>query len=492
MVTDKQIRRLFKLKNTEKSIADASMKSGICENTARKYIQLGKLPSHLEVKRIHRTRIDPFERDWSEIKVFLSSIPGLKSKTIFQYFQREYPGRYQDGQLRTLQRRIKQWQALEGSPKEVFFDQRHRPGELCQSDFTDMSKLSITIKGELFRHLVYHFVLTYSNWETGTICFSESFESLSDGIQNALWELGGVPLKHQTDRLTAAVQSIPRPEKLTKDYEDLMSHYRIEAKYGQARKPNENGDVEQSHYRFKSTLNQALLLRGSRDFESREEYETFLRKLFSQLNAGRQERLKEEMKVLRELPERRTEACKKFEAKVRRGSTITIQHNVYSVNSRLIGEKVKVRMYAEYLEVWYAQRRIEVIPRLHGRGKHCINYRHIIDWLVRKPGAFENYKYRNDLYPNTRFRIAYDWLQKHNPSRANKTYLKILYLASKETELGVDAVLQNIIDTGQKFDFEDIKEKVTSGQNFQKVTDVEIHEVQLISFDMLIPSTVTQ
>ncbi|MCD4654413.1 IS21 family transposase [bacterium] len=490
MVTDNQVRRLFKLKNTEKSIADAAMKAGMCENTARKFIQLCKLPSHLEIERTHRTRKDPFERDWLEIKEFLISIPGLESKTLFQYLQREKPGRYQDGQLRTLQRRIRQWRALEGDPKEVFFDQIHRPGELCQSDFTDISQLSITIKGELFSHLIYHFVLTYSNWETGTICFSESFESLSDGIQNALWELGGVPVKHQTDRLTAAVQSIPRPEKLTKDYEELMTHYRIAAKYGQAAKPNENGDVEKSNHGFKRTLNQALLLRGTRDFESRKEYEAFLRKLFSQLNAGRRERLKEEMKVLRELPERRTEACKKFEARVRQGSTITIQHNVYSVNSRLIGEKVKVRLYAEHLEVWYAQRKIEAIPRLHGRGKHRINYRHIISWLVRKPGAFENYRYRNDLYPNTRFRIAYDWLQKNNPTRANKEYLKILYLAASETELGVDGVLQNIIDTGQGFDFEDIKEKVTSGQKFHKVTDVEICEIQLVSFDTLIPSMV--
>ena len=420
MVTDNQVRRLFKLKNSEKSIADAAMKSRMCENTARKYVQARKLPSEMCSPHTWRTREDSFADDWSEIKSFLKSISGLEAKTIFTYLQRKTPGKYQDGQLRTLQRRVKQWRALEGPAKEVFFDQRHEPGTLGQSDFTHMTDLGITINGELFKHMVYHFVLTYSNWETGTICFSESFESLSEGLQNALWELGGVPVMHQTDRLTAAVQNMDNPATLTQDYQALVDHYRMDFRYSQAASPNENGDVEQRHYRFKNAVNQVLLLRGSRDFDSREEYETFLRKLFSELNTGRQKRFQKELKTLRALPERRLDSCKDLDARVRRGSTINIQNNVYSVHSRLIGEKVKIKLYAEHLEVWYAQRKIEVIARLHGRGKHRINYRHIIDWLVRKPGAFENYKYSDDLYPSTRFRMAYDWLRENRPDTGSQ------------------------------------------------------------------------
>lgn len=432
MTTDNQVRRLFKLKNSEKSIADAAMKAGMCENTARKYLRNNRLPSEIKTPHNWRTREDPFADDWNEVKSYLDTIPGLEVKTIFEYLQRKGSGKYQDGQLRTLQRRVKQWRALEGPGREVFFDQIHMPGKLCQSDFTNMNDLEITIKGELFHHMVYHFVLTYSNWETGTICFSESFESLSEGLQNALWELGGVPAKHQTDRLTAAVQSLPKPETLTEDYKALLRYYRMDVRYSQAASPHENGDIEQRHHRFKTAVNQMLLLRGSRDFESREEYEAFLRKLFSDLNAGRRIRFQEELKTLRALPARRQDSCKDLEAKVRQGSTINVQNNIYSVHSRLIGEKVRIRLYAEHLEIWYAQRKIEEIPRLHGRGKHSINYRHIIDWLVRKPGAFENYRYRDDLYPNTRFRMAYDWLQDNRPVRAVKEYLKILYLAARK------------------------------------------------------------
>lgn len=191
MVTDQQVRRLLKLVHTEKNFGIAAMKSGMDEKTARKYCNLGKLPS--EVKALHtwRTREDPFEDSWDEIKSMLEINPGLEAKTIFEDFQRRYPGRFADGQLRSLQRRIKIWRASEGRPKEVFFTQVHHPGELGQSDFTHMNKLDITIAGQPFDHLIYHFVLTYSNWEAGTICFSESFESLSQGLQNALWELGG-------------------------------------------------------------------------------------------------------------------------------------------------------------------------------------------------------------------------------------------------------------------------------------------------------------
>jgi hypothetical protein len=476
------------LKHSEKSTAGAAMKVGMCENTARKYLRINRLPSEIKVPHTWRTREDPFADDWNEVRSFLKTIPGLEVKTIFDYMQRKSHGKYQEGQLRTLQRRAKQWRALEGSGQEVFFDQIHEPGKLCQSDFTSMNDLEITIKGELFRHMVYHFALTYSNWETGTICFSESFESLSEGLQNALWELGGVPSKHQTDRLTAAVQNIPKPETLTRDYEALLTFYRMDVRYSQGASPHENGDVEQRHHRFKNAVNQMLLLRGSRDFESREDYAEFLRKLFSDLNAGRRIRFQEELKTLRALPVRRLDSYKNLEASVRRGSTINVQNNVYSVHSRLIGEKVRIRLYAEYLEVWYAQRKIEEIPRLHGRGKHYINYRHIIDWLVRKPGAFENYRYRKDLYPSTRFRMAYDWLQANRPAQAVKEYLKILKLAAHETESGVDAVLQEIIDVGGEFDAEEIEKIVKSGQMPSKITDVDIADVELLRFDILTPS----
>ena len=138
---------------------------------------------------------------------------------------------------------------------------------------------------ELFEHLLYHFVLTYSDWETGTICFSESFESLSAGYQSAVWELGGVTKKHRTDRMSAAVNKDCHPEKFTRRYRALLRHYGVEPERTNPARANENGDIEQRHYRLKKALAQALMLRGSRDFNTRQEYEKFLRKIFDQLNA---------------------------------------------------------------------------------------------------------------------------------------------------------------------------------------------------------------
>jgi hypothetical protein len=202
---------------------------------------------------------------------------------------------------------------------------------------------------------------------------------------------------------------------------------------------NENGDVEQSHHRLKRAVEQALLLRGSRDFENLAEYAQFLKDLFAQRNAGRRARLAEEMAVMRELPARRMESAKRERVKVASGSLIHVERNAYSVNSRLIRTQVEARLYLDRVEVWYGQRKVEDLPRLRGRGKHRIDYRHIIEWLVRKPGAFENYRYQEDLFPTSRFRMAYDALKETTPSRSSKEYLKILKLAAEAGE--VPAVL---------------------------------------------------
>jgi hypothetical protein len=225
MVTDQQIRRLFKLMQTEKTQAVAAAKSGMDEKTARKYVKAGKLPSELKKGRTWKTRPDPFVDIWEEVRENLSANPGLEAKTLFDDLQNRFPDKFSDGQLRTLQRHIKYWRALEGPSQEIYFPQLHRPGELAQSDYTHMGKLGITIASQPFDHLLYHFVLTYSNWETGNICFSESFESLSEGIQTALWELGGVPHSHQTDRLTAAVQKSLHPDEFTQRYQALLKEY---------------------------------------------------------------------------------------------------------------------------------------------------------------------------------------------------------------------------------------------------------------------------
>lgn len=487
MVTDQQVRRLFKLVQTEMSFGTAAAKAGMDEKTARKYRKLGKLPSEIRKEHTWRTREDFFKDVWPEVESKLRLIPGVESKTLFEDLQRKYPGRFSDGQLRTLQRRIKIWRATEGPPKEVFFPQEHKPGRLCQSDFTHMKKLGITIAGEPFDHLIYHFVLTYSNWETGTVCFSESFESLSEGLQNALWKLGGIPEMHRTDCLTTAVQKTSHPDEFTHRYEDLLNHYGLEGQKTNPDSPHENGDVEQRHHRFKRAVEQSLLLRGHREFKDRKTYEMFLEKLFAQLNMGREKRFIEEQEALRQLPRRRLESCKNITLRVGPSSTIRVNKNVYSVSSRLVGERVEVRLYVDRLEIWYAQKQVETLPRLKGEGRSAINYRHIIDSLIRKPGAFENYRYRDELFPTIRFRITYDYLKRqHSQKVAVKEYLSILLLAARDGETAVDDILRVLIDEGLEITEKRVKVLLNDGKDVPPVTDVHITAVDLNCYDRLL------
>jgi len=485
MVTDRQVKRLYRVLSLGMTLTQAADKANMDEKTARKYRQLGRLPGEVAPTHAWRTRPDPFEEVWEEVRQELEASPGLQAKTLFEWLQRKYPGRFQDGQLRTFERRVKAWRATEGPAKEVFFDQVHHPGRLCASDFTHMTSLGVTIGGQLFDHLVYHFVLTYSNWETVTICFSESFESLSDGLQNALWELGGVPERHRSDRMSLAVNNLSEKKEFTERYEALMKHYGLAMEKIQAGKANENGDVEQSHRRFKEAVDQALMLRGSREFESREAYAKFIRKIRDQRNAGRRKRLAEELPLLRRLPPRRRESYKRVRAKVGRGSLIHVDRNTYSVDSRLICEWVEVRVYAEHLEVWYAQKVVERMPRLRGRNKHRINYRHVIEWLVRKPGAFENYRYREDLFPTSRFRMAYDVLRECQTERADKEYLQILYLAARESESAVDEALRALLAEDRPMTAKSVESLVGREEEIPTVTEVIVEEFDLSDFDDL-------
>jgi hypothetical protein len=494
MVTDEQVRRLRKLSNTEKNQELAAAKAGMDPTTARRYLRLDRLPSELKQERPWRTRGDPFSEVWGAVQKQIQESPSLEAKTLFEWLQREHPGRFSDGQIRTLQRRIKLWRVTEGPAQEVYFGQVHKPGRLCASDFTHMTELGITLAGQTFEHLVYHFVLTYSNWETGTICYSESLESLSEGWQNAVWELGAEAAEHRTDSLTSAVNNMSNPEEFNRRYEAVMRYYGVKPQHTNPASPNENGDCEQSHHRFKRAVEQALLLRGSRDFQSLAEYAQFLKDLFAQRNAGRRAHLAEEIAVMRELPARRMESAKRERVKVDSGSLIHVERNSYSVNNRLIGAQVEARLYLDHVEVWYGQKQVEDLPRLRGRGKHRIDYRHIIEWLVRKPGAFENYRYQEDLFPTSRFRMAYDALRETTPRRAAKEYLKILKLAAETGEVQVDEALRELLarEAEVAITADAIVAMLTRLETIAPVTIVEVALVDLASFDQLCTEMLVQ
>jgi len=488
MVTDQQVRRLFTVQNKYEyryQVADAA---GISSKTARKYRKTGKLPSQCRVEHTWSTRRDPFTDDWAFVVQLLEDTQAtLQAHTILDYLQRANPGKYHNGQLRTLQRRVKAWKALYGPAKEIFFSQVYYPGQWACSDFTSMNKLNITIGQQPFEHIFYHFVLCYSNWQAGRICFSESFESLSLGIQDALWKLGGVPSLHRTDNLTSAVHKVGHPDVFTDKYRALSTHYGFESSKTNPASPHENGDVEKSNDLFKKAVDQSLIIRGSRDFDTIEQYAQFLQKIIDRMNENCHKRFAEELEVLRELPNLRYDDYETRTCKVGRGGTFRLLHNTYSAHSRLAGEKIKVRVFADKLEIWYAQRHIETFPRLRGENGHHINYRHIIDRLVRKPGAFENYCYKDDMFPTSLFRIAYDILRDTCSIRqASKEYLKILELAAKEGESLVNEALRLLINLDEEIEFEKVKQFIDSKQKAPEPTEVHIEPVDINDYDMLL------
>jgi len=450
------------------------------------------MPGEIKPQRNWRTRSNPFEEVWPEIETLIRDEPRLKAKTIFGELQEKYPGRFQDGQLRTLQRHLRQWRASDGPNREAYFPQIHFPGDIGASDFTDMSSLNITIAGQSFSHLLYHFVLTYSNWETASICFSESFESLAEGFQRAVWQAGGVPRRHRTDSLSAAVKNLSPKRDFTDRLCGLMLHYNVRPTKTNPRSPHENGDCESLHGHLKTAIDQALLLRGSRDFASRKEYQAFLDSVFQKKNAGRTQRFEEEREALGALPAKPLPFFGTVEVTVRNSSTICVRQNTYSVPSRLIGEEVTVRVFAEHLEIWYAQRCTERLPRLHGKHKHRINYRHVIDSLVRKPGAFENYRWRDDLFPSVRFRMAYDELLSTRPARASREYLQILYLAARQSESAVEGAIQHLLEEGRAIDAASVKQIVEKDDvPDDMIRAPEIPEPDFQEYNMLFETNMT-
>lgn len=496
MVKDEQVRRLFKMKN-KVSINVAAMKSGMAVNTARKYYDLNKLPSQTKKERTYKTRKDPFADKWQEIVELLETYNfELDTKKIFEILQEKYPDDFKEGQLRTLQRKIKKYKALNGKPKEVFFTQEHFPGDLSQSDFTNMNYLKVTIKNERFDHLLYHFVLTYSNWEYVCVSFSESNENLNYCLQNALWGLGGVPQRHRTDNLKGAIINFngkyTGKEEFNGNYLSLLKYYGLSAEHTRPYSPNENGDVEASNRHFKRAIEQALMLRGSKDFDSLEEYDNFLKKLFRKRNNKRTAKFLEEVKLLKPLPKNRLDDCKKIVVRVGKTSTIRISNSTYSVNSRLIGETVSVYLFNDHLDIYYDEQLVEKnIPRMRGKKNYFINYTHIIEYLVRKPNAFLNYRYQSDLFPTCSFRIAYDYLKRLMPMNAHKIYIKILYLAYKEGEDIVDEVIRYIIDNELPLLYENVSKYVLSKTELPKKTDINIDEIDLSIYDTLIMRKVT-
>jgi len=485
-LSDAQVKCLRFACHQGASLSLAAMKAGMDRKSARKYRDRQALPSELATPHTWRTRVDPLVEVWPRLEQLLQAEPGLQAKTLLEWLQRQEPAGNWQSCRRTLERRVRQWKAQHGPAREIFFAQEHPPGRLGASDFTHLDSLQVTLAGQPFPHLLYHFVLTASNWEHVTLCFSESFASLSLGLQNALWELGGVPQRHRTDRMTLAVNHEGAAEQYTARYQALLHHYGLVAEATNPASGHENGDCEQSHRRFKEALEQALLLRGSRDCPSREAYWQFVLLVRSQRNAGRGEALRQELSQLRALPAARLETQERLRVRVSRGSTIRVKANVYSVPARLIGEQVEVRIGAETVAVWYAGERVQEMERWRGQAKQRIDYRHIIPWLVRKPGAFARYVYREDLYPSVVYRRAYDALLEQQGGRADKEYVRLLSLAAHAGETRVEEALAKLLEQRRPVSEQAVRTLWGSQTPLSLAARVEVSAVDLRPYDVLL------
>src|ERR1700730_16516105 len=301
MKQDAEVRMMLRERAKGRTQEQAAARAGMSVRTARAYERRARLPSQLKQPRTYRSRPNPFADDWPWIAKLLEDDPALLGQTLFGLLCERQPGRFQEGQLRTLQRHVASWRAQYGPNREVMFPQVHEPGEAAQSDFIYMNSLGVRLGGVPFPHLIYHLVLVYSNIEAVQICFSESFEALVEGFETCLWQVGGVPRQHRTDHLSAAIHPLHSEDRAQakERYRLLMAHYGVEPTTNNLGVAHENGDVEQEHRQFKRAVDQALRARGSRDFADRAAYARFLQNLVRQRNLRRQVRWLEERAALR-------------------------------------------------------------------------------------------------------------------------------------------------------------------------------------------------
>ncbi len=432
--------------------------AGFSERSGRR-IESGERSPNLGEERTWRTRPDPLAQVWErELEPMLKQEPRLEAMTLYEYLVEKYPGQYEQT-LRTVQRRVQAWKALYGDPKEVMFEIRHVPGEMGLSDFTELKDVTITIGGQAFEHLLYHYRLAYSGWQyVQVIQGGESFIGLSEGLQNALFACGGVPQIHRTDSLSAAYRNMAgkRYKPLTQLYDQLCEHYRMRPTRNNTGIAHENGSIESPHGHFKRRLTQQLYLRGSNEFESVAAYQRFIEQVVTTLNGKCVTKYTEEKAHLQPLPRYRVADYEELLVRVSRYSTIEVRCVLYTVPSRLIGQQLTIRLYHDRLVGYLGKQQVVELARVRGarsgtqRRARCINYRHIIAGLRRKPRAFLYCTWQSEILPTEQWRtlwqqISHTW----EPDSAAKLIVEALYMAAtQDKETAVADYLQVQLEAG--------------------------------------------
>ena len=434
-----QVRMYMNARNQGASQASAASMANISERSAQR-IESGTHQQERGTPRNWRTRTDPLAQVWaSELEPMLHNEPRLNPMTLFEYLQDQYPGQYPNV-LRTLQRRVRAWKAQHGPSPEVMFELRHEPGLMGISDFTELKQISITIAGMPFEHLIYHYRLAYSGWQYAQIIQGgESFVALSEGLQNALFASGGVPQQHRTDSLSAAYRNAGRKQKqLTSLYRELCEHYRLQATRNNTGIAHENGAIESPHGHLKNRIRQQIYLRGSHDFESIPQYQELINTAVDKLNVQCAEAFKREQSYLHPLPHYRVADYEVLTVRVSRRSTIDVRCILYTVPSRLIGQRLEIHLYHDRLKGYLDGQWVMELPRIRVKNQptrrgRSINYRHVIEGLRRKPRAFIYCTWQQELLPNEHYRELWGQLKRDFAlDHAAVVIVEALYIAATQ------------------------------------------------------------
>jgi len=488
-ITDHQVHQYKQDRNRMTQVA-AAARAGLSERSARRIEQSEALPSQRQ-PRAWRTRTDPLSEVWdAEVVPLLQADARLNAVTLLEELQRRHPGDYDERVLRTLQRRIRQWRAVHGAEREVYFAQEHPPGRLGLSDFTVCDELEVEIGAAPFPHRLYQFALAHSGWRHATIVTGgESFMALSTGLQAALWRLGGVPEEHRTDSLSAAFNNLSEEQELTRRYDDLCRHYGMRASRCNPGQSNENGSIESRHGSLKAALDQALRLRGSRAFDDVDAYAAFVEQIVQRFNARAAKGLGAERAVLRALPVRRTAEYEEIPARVSKYGIFTVKTMQYSAPSQLIGHRLMVRLYESHIEGWLGGQRVLTMPRATYRNgqryARQIDYRHLVSALKRKPGAFARWVLRDAVFPRAVYRQTWERLAAALPEReACKTIVGLLVLAADGHEAQLADELEQLIELDHLPDLHALSELLAPPRT--TVPEVTVQIAALSSYDALI------
>jgi len=445
----------------------ASAKAGFSPSSGYRFEHDPRLPSQKQVKR-GRRRPDPLAAIWeSEIVPMLRLAPGLRPIAIFEEMGRRHP-EIDFGVRRTLERRVRAWRALNGPERDVIFRQEPVPGQLGLSDFTDMRDLGVLVAGERLDHRLYHFRLAFSGWEHAHVVLGgESFVALAEGLQNALWGLGRVPREHRTDSLSAAFRNLDRnaQEDLTRRYEELCVHYGMMPTRNNLGIAHENGAIESVHGHLKKAIEDALLLRGTRQFDDLDAYRRFVDEVVGRRNRRNSKRLDVERPSLLALPARRTGDYEEKLITVTSRSGFTLRKVFYTVPSRLIGHRLRVRLYDDRLECFLGCTQLMTLQRgrtqAPGKHGHVVDYRHIIHALQPKHMAPLNLVYREQLFPRRAFARAFEaLLAKQTERQACRSTVGLLALAHERAcEAELAEIIDAELDAGRLPDLDALRER---------------------------------